>query len=197
MTGYRAVQHYLALKKHFNSDKYNFFNTPRVDLPEAAYLKRRDRVLWEVLAQKYSTSVAIIPYMVSNFAYGNPNFLYDGEIAIANHTTWVKNQQSITRLFENDLCKIAEEKDKGFSNQDMMNFVGMEPPHILNMFLGKHISLETMVILNSEINYINEWKSQMSSFFENEIRLIDKSQKFIKFNKVKTAEIYVQQMLEV
>lgn len=188
MNGHRAYQHYIALKSHYSKDAFSVFETPLVPIPEATFLKRNDRGLWDKLARDYGTE--ILNFMVSNMAYGNTGFLYNPEDSHMYYTNWIRTKQSITKVFEDEVTAIAETSiNLKIPSDKLLNFDSVSPPALLNMYLGKHVSLETMVILNSELNYINDWKGQMSSFFTDEIRRIDKSQKFIKFNKEKVREI--------
>lgn len=184
MNGHRAFQHYLALKKHFSTDKYDIFEKPRVDIPEEVFNKRNDRKLWDHLTAVHPSTPFLMDFMVANFAYGLPGFVYEIEAATENHKTWQKRRQSRIYTFETDAHIIADMlTEHKISQSSFINFNGPSPPLLLNMFLGKRIGLETMVILNDGLGYIDQWKGQMSFFFENEIRRIDKSQRFIRFNK--------------
>jgi hypothetical protein len=185
VNGLRVYQHYLALKKHYTNDKYDVFTSPRVPVPEGTFAKRNDRKLWDAFAARFAKAPDVMDYMVANFAYGNPSFFWDSESGDANHAIWKGNKQKITYLFEGDLNTIRSFVEKCSGEVDVINFDGSTPPHLLNLFLGKKISLESMVILNSGLGYIDQWKGQFSTlpFFTDEIRRIDKSQRFIKFNK--------------
>jgi len=186
VNGHRAYQHYLALKKHYTVDKYSVFQEPRVPVPEATYLKRNDHYLWEKFAKLFHSTPEVMTFMIANFAAGNESFVHNMEVANDHFIKWQKNSQSITHLFQSELDFIQTHcKD----STHLLEFQGASPPALLNMYLGRHVSIQTMVILNAYLNYLKGWKGSMSFLFENEIRRIDKSQGFVKFNKERVQKV--------
>jgi hypothetical protein len=179
MNGHRAYQHYLALKKHFTTAKYNVFEEPRVKIPEATFMKRNDRALWEQLAQSKEPK-EVLDYMVANFLYGNPNFLYDKETAEANYTRYLGNRGRTTYMFWTEY----EELDLA----DPALYEGC-PPDLLNMYLGGRVSLETLCILSNYRDFLDDWESTTLGLFEETIRHIKKSRRFIKFNKERVEQV--------
>lgn len=188
MTGHKAYQHYLALKKHFNEDKYSVFDKPRVEIPEAIFIKRNERWLWEKFAEGKS-GPELMTFMVANMAKGHDSFIFDMEKAEELSTQWLRAEQSVTRLFELELESIHSLCP---DSKKLLEFNGPTPPGLLQLYLGGRVSLHTMVLLNSHLNYLDDWKGSMSFLFENEIRRIDKSQRFIKFNKDRIKKVIEQ-----
>lgn len=189
MNGHRACQHYHALKKHFSTDKYDVFKEPRVMIPEDSFFKQKERFLYDKLASNFE-SKELLEFMVANFVYGYEGFVYDPAPGIENYKTWLKNKQMISRLFEEEMLKVDQYcEDKGYTSGKLLSFDGPNPPPLLKMFLGKFVSIETMVIADSYLNYLTEWKGSMSFLFTDEIRRIDKSRRFIKFDKERTDKV--------
>lgn len=190
MNGHRAFQHYLALKKHFTEDRYSVFDAPRVFVPEATFLKRNEHYLWEKFAARFTSVPELMTYMIANIAAGHDNFVFDQEAGDRNFTTWTKRSQSATHLLEMELENVQDFAVKRkIPVSALLQFQGASPPLLLNMYLGGHICLQSMVILNSELNYLKDWKGSMSFLFEDQIRRLDKSQRFVKFNKDRVKKV--------
>lgn len=190
MNGHRAFQHYLALKKHFTEDRFSVFDNPRVLVPEDKFLKRNEHYLWEKFAGRFTSTPELMTYMIANFAAGNDNFIFNQEQADSNFITWSKRSQSATHLLEMELENVLEfARKRNIPSSALMQFQGASPPLLLNMYLGGHICIHSMVILNSELNYLKDWKGSMSFLFEDQIRRLDKSQRFVKFNKERVQKV--------
>jgi hypothetical protein len=179
MNGHRAYQHYLALKKHFTTAKYNVFEEPRVKIPEATFLKRNDRALWDKLAQSMEPK-EVLDYMVANFLYCHPSFIYDREKADANYALYLNHRGKTTYLFETEYSELDLADDKLYEGC---------PPELLNMFLGGRVSLETLCILSNYRDFLDDWESTTLGLFEETIRHIKKSRRFIKFNKERVERV--------
>jgi hypothetical protein len=60
------------------------------------------------------------------------------------------------------------------------------------MFLGNHITIETLVIIDSLHPYLNNWKQNLGKLFEDDIRRIIKVKPFVKFDSKKIKPIFVE-----
>ena len=74
MNGYDLYGLYQAIKLHFNSEQYNFFQydgKTRVSID--AFQKRRDKFLFHRLARKYRDE-EMVPFLVANFVHSDDNW---------------------------------------------------------------------------------------------------------------------------
>jgi hypothetical protein len=186
MDGYQAYKYFIALKLHFTTEKFDVFsNNGRVNASRVAYERRNDKALFERLSRKYPTDRELIQYMAANFAYGNKHVVYSYE-SDEYYNVWLKRKESISQVFKTDLLLIQQEcsgsKESVFSIDD-------GNPLLLNLYLGNHITLETMVILEELEGYLSKWEP-LIMFWHDHFLTIRKSKRFVKFDKNKVQSIY-------
>ncbi len=134
MNGYDLYCIYQAIKLHFSSESYNFFQydgKTRVSID--AFQKRRDKFLFHRLARKYRDD-EMVPFLVANFVHSDDN--------------WTKS------LLE--ICPDPKEFNNLFKVED-----GQFPP-LLNLLMQKEVTIETMVILNNIFDFIRIWDKKIS-----------------------------------
>lgn len=163
MTGHELCAVYLAIKLHFTNEKYNYFlGSGKAKIGVDAFQKRKDKYMFHKLARKLNDD-EVIPFLVSNFVHSGDTWTRtllhtDAENVYVN---WKKNVESLSYVFENDFVKIlGDENAKTLSNK--FEAKDGSYPEVLTMFMQGEISLETMVILNNLINYLNAWDKSIS-----------------------------------
>ena len=194
MTGFKAFRYYLALKLHFNNDKFNVFeNRGNVKYSYENFNSRNDRHIFEKLARKFDSDKELIQFLVANFAYGHDNMIFAIEEANEFYLEWQKRKQSITRIFKDDLNTIELESQKNALSLDqIINFTLNEYPCIIRLYLGKKISIESISILNDLLDFIPVWKTNKSGMLilESDIRKIEKIKGFVKYDAEKIKPIF-------
>ena len=194
MDGFKAFKYYIAIKLHFSKDSFDVFkNRGSVKGTREAFHARNDRYMFEKLARKFPVDKDLIQFYVANFAYGNDNIVYASEEAETYLLAWQKRKQSMTKIFADDCNKILMDAYKRKIKQDsILNFTLNQYPSILTLYLGKQISLETLRIIDDFEPVIETWKSNSSMIllWENEIRRVDKSRGFVKYDSQKVQSIY-------
>jgi len=195
VNGFKAYKYYMAVKLHFTTDKYNVFDTGgKVKGSVDAFKRRSDRFHFENIAHKISEDKKLIQYYVANFAYGNPGMIWEQEEAQKNYVTWVKRRESIAYIFREDTMKILDhcEKERLDKNR-LYSFVGGDYPELLKLYIGKHITLETMRILDDFDNYLNEWKlnDSLALLWDGERRRIEKCKRFVKYDKARIEPLFL------
>jgi len=174
MDGYLAYKFYLAIKLHFTNDSYNVFvNKGRIKATYSSFLKRNDKGIFETLSRKFNSEKEYIQYIASNFMYGHPNVIYDSyDNGMIQYMEYIKRKQSITRVFVDGLSKLET----------------MDCGEIFEAYLKKVITLESIVILDTIENVCD---NVYNVLVEDQIRLIRKSAGFVKFDKGKIINAYV------
>jgi hypothetical protein len=199
--GFKAYKYYIAIKLHFTKDSFDVFkNRGSVKGTREAFNARNDRYMFEKLARRYPVDRDLIQFYVANFAYGNENVVYGVEEAESYLTEWEKRKQSITKIFADDLNKILMDAYKRkIKEPSILNFTLNQYPSILNLYLGKQIGIETLRILDDLANLIEPWKenTSMTLLWENEIRRVEKSKGFVKYDKEKIMTIYQEFVKEI
>jgi len=182
MDGFKAYKYFMAVRLHFTTDKYDVFESGgRVMGSRSTFDKRRDRGLFEKLAEKFSSDKDLIQFFVANFAYGNNGVVYSSE-SHDLYESWQNRKQSITRSFEVDLIalsRVLETERKPY--EYLFDTEDCSPP-LLNLYLSKAISLETMSIINDLDPYLDKWEP-LIMLWKDEFRIIRKVRKFVKYNE--------------
>ncbi len=194
MDGFKAYKYYIAIKLHFTKDNFDVFkNRGNVKGTREAFNARNDRYMFERLARKYPVDKDLIQYYVANFAYGNDAAIYSSEEAETNLLEWNRRKQSITKIFADDCNKILMDACKSkYKEESIFNLTNKGYSSILKLFLGKQISLESLRIIDDLHPVIDSWKenSSMVLLWENEIRRIEKSKGFVKYDSDKVAKVF-------
>lgn len=191
MTGHQAYRYYQAIKLHFTKDKFDVFVNPNVKCSVEAYEKRNDYYLFEKLARKYPDDADLIQYFVSNFAYGHKEVVYEDEESKEFFLQWNKRKESISKVLDDDLSKIIlyAEKNK-LKENDIIGIPDEGLPLLLSMYIGQHISIESLRILDDYIEMLDKWKQSSTLFlWQDEFRRIIKLKRFVKYDKIRVDKI--------
>jgi len=194
MEAFDVYKSYLALKLHFTTDKYDAIKQRgRVRATKQSFFKRNDLINIRKIAEKYSEK-EVVNFLVANFVSGDRwGGVFDSE-AKHNYLDWKRRMEAMSYTFNNDIDKLIFECDKLKIKFDSLFYSGTKQPIILKKYLGKHISIETLVILN----YINNYTDRLDRELKNDIiwpdvsRIIKKYQPFLKIDK----EQYVRKLRE-
>jgi hypothetical protein len=192
--GFKAYRYYLALKLHFNSEKFNVFeNRGNVKGSREAFNARNDRYIFEKLARKFVNDREIIQFFVANFAYGNESAIYAGQEADDNLAEWNRRKQSITKIFIDDLASLLTYVEiNKLPTSSIFDFNFNEYPAALKLFLGGKISIETLVIINELDHIVEHWLDNptVQHIWSNELLRIKKLIGFVKYDKEKLRKIF-------
>ena len=150
MNEFDACQLYMALKIHFTT-KYDYFKyNGKTKLTIAQFNKRKDKYQFVRLARKY-TNEEFVEYCCANLIRGKQ---WIGDFSKDNLLEHQKVIQSLEYNYKNDLEKLLTNAE----NFDILFECGQgSHPRLLKQYLGKKISLETMVILNKVLQYKTHW----------------------------------------
>ena len=160
MNGYDLYCTYQAIKLHFSSEGYNFFQydgKTRVSID--AFQKRRDKFLFHRLARKYRDD-EMVPFLVANFVHSDDNWtksLLEDE-AEQTYREWKRTTDSMSKVYTEDLQKIAT-KD---NFNDLFKVEDGQHPKLLVLFMQKEVTMETMVILNNIFDFVKIWDKKIT-----------------------------------
>lgn len=191
MDSFKAYKYFMAVKLHFTSEKYDIFEkNGRVSGSKETFSKRNDRGLFEKLSKKFDTDQDLIQFFVSNFAYGNKNVIYSKE-SDDYYEIWKARKESRTEFFRNDLSNIYNHLERNRLKGDALYSIEDGVPVLLNMYIGGHIQLETMVILQDLEDYLQKW-DPLIMLWHDHFLTIRKVKKFVKYDSNKVQSIYQQ-----
>lgn len=205
--GFKVFKYYTALRLHFTTPNFDVFsNRGRLKGSFDKFAKRNDAGLFEKVARYVKDDKTCIQFIAANFMYRNPDMIWNPENSIENYMLYLKRKQSITHTFESDLNTIVNHvqhnplfkysvANPDYSREPAINFV---PDHI-KLWLTDKISLETVVILNDFDDTISkmERSNQLLLLLGNDLLLIRKAKKFVKYNSYKVMSCYLKYIDEV
>lgn len=187
MTPFLVYKLYLAVKLHFTTDKYDVVESRgRVKASEAAFNQRRDLHGIRRLARKYSSD-QVIEFFVANFISGDKwGGIFDQE-SETTYKAWQARIESLGYRYKQELNKLCEDVD----DFDTVLDCSHGHPRILKAYLRGDVSLETLVILNSCLPFVDH----VSIYLRDDIiwpgvaRLIRKYEPFVRFDRHKYTTI--------
>lgn len=153
-TDFQVYIAYLALKNHFTRDSYDFHKYQgKVGASASSFETRRDRYSFQKLSRHRD------PFGVL-FA----NVLHNPHVWIGSVTTdnageqlyglWKKRQESLSYSFKEDLKRIGNVDDALYIEPNCQ-------PMLLKMLTSKTVSIETVCILQSLLNFVPYWDKEM------------------------------------
>ena len=156
--GYDSYKLYLAMKLHFNSENYNFNQyNGHVKADLSSFMKRKDKFHFAKLARKYKDK--LIDFYIANLSQGD---YWAGELlereAEERYTDWRKRRQKLSHMFEQEVKQLLEKK----TIQEVLTVTRGQHPYLLKQYMGKNISLETMVMLTEITNCTKKWNELIS-----------------------------------
>lgn len=189
MDGFKAYKYFMAIKLHFTSERYDVFESGgRVSGSRQTFDKRNDRFLFEKLANKFPTDRDLIQFLVANIAYGNKNVVYSSE-SDEYYNLWCKRKESMSRVFEVDLMTINKHLDSNDMTLDDLYSIEDGAPPLLKLFIGGHVTLETMSILQDLDDYLTKWEP-LIMLWHDHFLVIRKVKRFVKYDRTRVQYIY-------
>lgn len=177
---YEAYITYLAMKKHFSSDGYDYFKyNGKVRASFDTFNTRNDVYFFAKLAKTDDYQNLILANVLVK-----PNIwvreLLDSE-SIYRYTEWKKRMDSLTYTFKSELKHLHDDYQQNFISQDGQH------PYIMTLYTQRKISLETLTILVNTANIFSYWNEKIVDkvVARDIIRLTVKYKPFLKYdNKI-------------
>ena len=165
---------YCAMKAHFDKSDYDFVKyNGKSKVSRDSFYKRNDRVFFVKLTRKYKSKQDIQDYLLANFLIHPKGWV--GKFDEDNYIHWKKKIQSLSYTFKSEIEPILDSKLIAVSENTH--------PKLLKEYLGKRISLETMVILDGIFDYSSKWDKKMSDdvMWPDIKKLIENYKKFLTY----------------
>jgi hypothetical protein len=188
MTPYECYVLYLALKKHFTSESYDYFKyNGKIRASRDSFEARPDKIFFAKLSKKEDP----IGFLVANFIDNEKAWIKElaySEPAQNRYQEWMKKKQSLSYVFKQDLKKL----DPAFDNNLLIK--ENSHPNLLRLFLSKEICIETLAILVTVSGCKQYWDKSMSydPVWEHVSKKIMKYIPFLKLDNQKYSKIVVE-----
>ena len=161
MTGFEAFSLYESLKLHFSRDSYDYFRyNGKTNHSIQTFENRKDKYYFYKLSRKYKDKEELSEFLISNFLNSDKTWagtLLTEEAEIA-HRNRQKVLQSLSYNFENDCRKLFDEVK---NPNDVLKTSG-DYPILLTKTLRGEVSIETLCLLNSILNFLPMWDKNIA-----------------------------------
>lgn len=191
MDPFESYQLYNALKLHFESKSYDAFKYNfKTSATAKSFYKRKDKYFFAKLGNKYGKHLK--EYYVSNFING-VTYVGDmlNESGDKNWSSYQKRHQAIHRVFSVDLSAIEEYINKGMKFDELFECDSMNVPFVIKLWMREEICLETIVILDSILGFIERSNSVIKEtiIWPDAYRTITKFKPFVNFDRQKCLDL--------
>ena len=169
---------YCALKAHFGKGDYDFVKYGgKSSATKDSFWKRTDRLFFVKTQRKYKKKQVIQDYLVSNFVCNTKGWL--GDFNDDNYIEWKKRTQSMSYNFKQELERIGK--------VNLLGIKGGQHPTLLKEYLGKRVSIETLIILNDISNFTKVWNEKLKNdvVWPKVKKLMSDYKKFLTYDKKK------------
>jgi hypothetical protein len=158
--GYAAFCLYHALHLHFTTNyDYQKYNG-KVNVSKDTFLNRRDKYVHYALSRKYSLEELKLYYIANLFVKPNA-WIGDLNTSEAEdvYKKWQKLNQSLTYRLEQDIMYLFNKVKS--PNDILLVKDGQEPILLKEVYYG-NVASETLILLNTLLNFYPMWQKQIS-----------------------------------
>ena len=177
-----AYKVYLGVKNHFTLDSYDWFKyNKKVNVTYDSFLKRKDKIFFAKLGNRKDAYLE--EFLVSNFLHDTKMWVGEllSEECEERYKEWKRRQESLTYVFKNEMDFIS-----GWTATELNEFFnakGGDHPPIIKKYLRKEISLETLAILNSLLQFVKRYDIMIHDPIYKEVsKLCKKYQPFLNYD---------------
>ena len=154
MTGFEVYKMYLALKLHFTSDTYDYFQYGgNAKASQVSFDQRKDKFFFVKLSRKFK-DFELREFFVANLTAEDK--VYPATLVregAKNYAEYTKRKESLSYHFKEDEATLHETHSRF---DDLFKVEGVHPPS-LKSFLGGRICLETLTIFNKLFQYVPQF----------------------------------------
>ena len=169
---------YCAMKAHFSKNDYDFFTYKgKSRVPRNSFYKRKDRVFFVKLSKKYPEEENLKNYMVANFIMDRRGYV--ANFNDENYEQWKEKRSNFYNIFTDEIRPLV----KNFN--PLFEVKNSEHPILLKEYLGKRVSLETLIILDDLVKFSKTWDNRMAEdyiWFDLK-KLMNNYKRFLTINK--------------
>ncbi|MBT3874167.1 MAG: hypothetical protein HOF77_05115, partial [Actinobacteria bacterium] len=137
---------YCALKAHFGKTDYDFVTYHgKTRIKRDSFYKRKDRGFFVKISRKYKTEENVKNYFVSNFIKDSKGYV--SNFSDENYEEWKDKRANFYNQFTLEIGPFVKNFNPIFFIKDD------EHPILLKEYLGKRVSLETLIILDELVEF--------------------------------------------
>lgn len=177
MSGFDCYQTYLAVSNHFKQKSYDFFKyNGKVHVKSTSYEVRKDKYFFEKASRKFKKD-DFIKYLVANTIDGSS---YIGGLLTPAHEIaykkWRKRIEALSYNFKEEVDTLYDTESKFDS---LFVIKDGRHPLIYRLYSAHKVSLETLVILDTLVNFTKQWEKKDDMILNELVDLIRKYRPFL------------------
>ena len=187
-----AYKTYIALKHHFTLDTYDYFRyNKKTKVTLDSFLKRKDRIFFAKLGNRKDTYLE--NFLVANFLYQTN--MWVGELLSDEcedrYKDWKRRQEALSYHFKTEMEFVSDLSSEEFNA--LFHPIDGNHPEIIQKYMRKEISLETLCILDQILKFIHKTDKFISDPIYIDIsKLCKKYQPFLKVDIPKLKSVLRQ-----
>jgi len=160
MTPFEVYKQYIAVKLHFNDEKYDYIKfNGKTPAKYSSYERRKDKYYFEKISKRY-VDKDIVPFFVANFV-NDPN-IWSGDLAVFDKSArtyrlWKGTINSLSRIIKDDIKNIKlfiDERELEFTDILKVDNGTHTHPVIIRFLLQEMIKIETLIYLDNRFTFI-------------------------------------------
>ena len=171
---------YCALKAHFGKTDYDFVTYHgKTRIKRDSFYKRKDRGFFVKISRKYKTEENVKNYFVSNFIKDGKGYV--SNFSDENYEEWKDKRANFYNQFALEIMPFVKNFNPIFFIKDD------EHPILLKEYLGKRVSLETLIILDELVEFSKTWNKKLSEdyIWQDIKKLMNNYKRFLTLDKNK------------
>ena len=171
---------YCAMKAHFGKTDYDFVTYHgKTRIKRDSFYKRKDRGFFVKISRKYKTEENVKNYFVSNFIKDGKGYV--SNFSDENYEEWKDKRANFYNQFVLEIRPFVKNFNPLFVIKDD------EHPILLKEYLGKRVSLETLIILDELVEFSKTWNKKLSEdyIWQDIKKLMNNYKRFLTLDKNK------------
>lgn len=199
MNEFDVYKTYIAIKLHFTTDyDYHKYNG-KCNATVSSFRKRKDQFFFKKLGRIYNKQ-QLEHFFVSNFLADEKVWVREMLSADCENVykDWQKKTESLMYFFKQD-CNFLSAYIDDNEKFDTLFVVkeGQHPP-LLRFALAKKINLESFIVINSVLRFVNTWNKQIvdTIVWPTYYNKCKKYRSFLDFNSTK-AKLILKKCLDI
>jgi hypothetical protein len=195
--GYDAFALFHGLKLHFTTNYDYVKYHGKISIGKDAFMLRKDKFHFYKLSRKYKKD-ELFGFYIANLLH-NPK-CWAGDLisddADSEYKVWLKTQQSLTYLFEQDLSTAFDMVD---NPEELLKVVDGQYPILYNLYLHDKVKKETVMILNNFMNFIPMWSKKIDDdiIFPEFVKSCEKYKPFFSYDEQKMKKILKDKLCQL
>lgn len=189
MEPFDAYRFYQSMKLHFESDSYDAIKyNYKTSAKQQAFWKRRDKYFFAKVGKKFDTASELVQYYAAHFVADN-NWIGDMVENEEVYQEWLKRNQSMGYMLEQDLYKVAAE-----GNFDQILDSSNGHPPIITAYIRGDINIESVCVIDQLTGFMADADKEITEtiVWPEVSRKIRKYKPFVNFDLEKAKNIVLR-----